>query len=327
MRNGSWMLAAVIAASGLTAAPARADWFSSSYYGWYGWLFGPMSPLIGRDLNGVALNGTVLEGRAIESVSLDGVTARNGEPIVDVTLEGAEFHGRGERRRAVPPERFVGAVFDATLVDGGTVALRIDGMERGHTPNDRDITRYRVSYATAGGWQPLCGVDPSGHAIPAVPLEGRWDPGQGTPTGGAHLDDESVFTFACEGYVLAHCVEAGYAPWRQAMVCRRGHACERVDLAPWYQACTRMMRADYCGDGTPHTVDGTPINVYDAFRIRVDSESWLFEAEWDEDGARCMVEERLSGHDPACMADLVDPNCGDPAHFGEGALLFSEVRP
>ena len=30
-----------------------------------------------------------------------------------------------------------------------------------------------------------------------------------------------------------------------------------------HEACVRMVRADYCGDGRSHTVDGMAIDVWD----------------------------------------------------------------
>ena len=47
------------------------------------------------------------------------------------------------------------------------------------------------------------------------------------------------------------------------------------------------MRADYCGNGKPHTRDGTRIELWDREGIQVDtSEPGLtFEAAWNEDGA------------------------------------------
>jgi len=56
------------------------------------------------------------------------------------------------------------------------------------------------------------------------------------------------------------------------------------------QSCTRMVTADYCGDGTPHTVTGRPIEVYDYFSPTVndlspDPVADMFESEWTPDGA------------------------------------------
>jgi hypothetical protein len=62
-----------------------------------------------------------------------------------------------------------------------------------------------------------------------------------------------------------------------------------------YQACTRMLRADYCGDGRPHTRDGTLVNVYDTLGIQSpQAQSELtFEAAWTAGGAVCVRKVRI----------------------------------
>lgn len=282
--------------------------------------------LVGRELNGVALNGQVLDGRVVHHVSLTDIEL-DGERVRDVRLEASRFSGTVGRSHHVGSRQFIGAIFAGFLDDADPIPLRIDAVERGRGRNLRDVTRYAVSYPTDAGWLPLCGLDDEGVPVMAIPLLGRWDHSQGTATGGARIDDPDVFTFGCRGYVLAHCVEAGYAPWREVEICRSRRDCDTVTLADQHQACTRVLRADYCGDGTPQTVDGVLINVYDRFEIRVDSEDWLLEAEWDADGAICMSEERVAGQAPTCMAALAQPNCGDPAHFSADTLLITEVPP
>lgn len=49
----------------------------------------------------------------------------------------------------------------------------------------------------------------------------------------------------------------------------------------------RMARADYCGDGVPHTKSGTLIDLYDIHGIQtvVPNDGQTFEAGWNEDGA------------------------------------------
>ncbi len=39
-------------------------------------------------------------------------------------------------------------------------------------------------------------------------------------------------------------------------------------LQDYHQVCVRMVHADYCGDGTSHTHDGTLINFYDRLGVR-----------------------------------------------------------
>lgn len=320
--KASSYLTVVAMMSMVWAGEARADYltFDSFYLGttWSGQL-----SLTGRELNGVSLGGEPLDGRIVSHASLSDVEI-DGRTLADARVEASVFEGRTQRGRRYRGSRFVGALFTARLADGGVLRLRIDDVERGRERHDRDILRYAVSYASAEGWRPLCGLDADGEPIRAIPLAGRWDLRQGVSGGGDWIDDPDAVTFGCVTHVLAHCVEAGYAPWRRARLQRRGPL---GDLRAHHQACTRMMRADYCGDGTPHTVNGVEVNVYDGLGVRLDSEDWLFEAEWDEDGALCMVEERLAGELPSCVEALVDPRCGDPGRFREGTLLFSEVAP
>ena len=86
-----------------------------------------------------------------------------------------------------------------------------------------------------------------------------------------------------------------------------------------------MLRADYCGDGTSHTENETQINFFDDLGIRYDDLDWNFEAEWDEYGAICANQERITGTVPQCMSDLYDEDCGNLSHFADGALIMSEV--
>ncbi|MBV9202478.1 MAG: hypothetical protein JOY83_22635 [Alphaproteobacteria bacterium] len=71
--------------------------------------------------------------------------------------------------------------------------------------------------------------------------------------------------------------------------------CDGVSLAPYYQACVRLVRADYCGDGVGYTRNGTPIDVFDAIGIQRDeiAPGMTFEAAWGPDGAVCVRHPRL----------------------------------
>ncbi|HEU4408415.1 MAG TPA: ADYC domain-containing protein [Polyangiaceae bacterium] len=58
----------------------------------------------------------------------------------------------------------------------------------------------------------------------------------------------------------------------QRQECRRRHprkaiAGSTTTLQNHLVACTRMLRADDCGDGTSYTVNGTTINLYDGVVI------------------------------------------------------------
>lgn len=56
-----------------------------------------------------------------------------------------------------------------------------------------------------------------------------------------------------------------------------------------HTACIRALRADFCGDGTSHTIEGVTIDIYDPLGIQR-SATLLedVEAEWGESGATCV---------------------------------------
>jgi ADYC domain len=66
----------------------------------------------------------------------------------------------------------------------------------------------------------------------------------------------------CTGDAEGKCVRFGYKPW--------GHAADGTPLAPYYQACVRLVRADYCGDGVGHTRNGMPIDIFDRIGVQRD---------------------------------------------------------
>lgn len=314
-------------------APAAANWWDGYYIGN---LVGLRIQLIGRDLNGVSMNGAVLDGRRLRFVELDGAEHRSGDGFEAVTLAGTRMVGITEDGDFAQLNGFKGAQFIGRLDDGDAVKLRIDEIGRDPAEHHKDVLYYQVSFETETGWQPLCGRDLDGEPVGAIPLRGHWDLSEGASTGGAHFADDDVFTFACDGHVLSHCVQAGYKPWRKAKVCREEprpngsgmrQVCEKVSLQALHQTCTRLVRADFCGDGVAHTEEGQPINYYDAFGVRIDGDEWAFEAEWGPDGARCMVEPRLASMVPACAAELQDPQCGQLARFASGTALMSEHPP
>jgi uncharacterized protein YjbI with pentapeptide repeats len=264
-----------------------------------------LDPVAMRELEVVAANGANLNGANLNGANLNGANL-NGSELVG-TSGGTPVSGTG----------LVGAELQGQLSTGDSLTLRIDAAR-----TSGGIWFYKVSYATTSGNQPLCGVDGGGAAVEAVAFDGRWDYRQGVSGGGAWINDSSSITFGCRGAVLAKCAELGYKPWAQS---------GSTALRPYHQACTRMMRADYCGDGTPHTVTGTPINLYDNLSIQSDSESWPIEAEWTDAGARFVTTtaadmryQLLGGSAPACLSSLASSSAGNTSHFASGTLLMNE---
>lgn len=286
----------------------------------------------GIGLNGTSLDAQNLGSRVLLGVSYSGVVIDGHVVTAELAgsaLEGADAsnHGRGHRYAG---RDFVGATLVGILDNGTSLAVRIDDMDPNADGGAPDVHLYTASYATQDGYQPLCGLDASGNPVRAIALAGRWDYRVGVQGGGSHIDDPGAFTFACQGHALAKCVEFGYVPWDSIRACPAtgDHHCPTTSLADMHQACTRAVRADYCGDGTSYTVDGTLIDVYDAYGYRTASPSLVFEAEWTTAGARCASRLRIPAQGaPACWSSLQEPACGATSDFSAGALLMTQDSP
>ncbi len=302
---------------------------SSALYYWVPQFHIPISvDLVGHGLNGVSLNGQAMDGHVVAGVSLEGVQMANGAPktlkLKKTLFKGSHVAGKNGKNLGV-----IGSVFSAWLDDGTPIQLRIDDAYSADEYGGGWVW-YVVSFAGESGWQPLCGVDESGAAIPAVPLNGLWNFQQGVPGGGAWTESDGHFTFACAGFALAKCVAMGYPPWAEGKLCddeAKGKKCQKTTLASRHQACVRALRADYCGDGMSHTVDGVPINIYDGIGIRHERSDWSNEAEWDDNGALCIVKARLPEGAPACAEALASTICTAPDSFYGETLVVSQVEP
>ncbi len=285
--------------------------------------------LNGTNLNGTNLNGTNLNGERLSgmlvSVSYAGARVegsrgqggmKRGGTLDSVWLEGSVLQGR-LRGQHLSGRELRNARFTGNLDNGQQVELRVDAVQPGSGTN-QDVWTYRVTYhePANGHWYPLC-KDAHGRAADAIAVAGRWDYRQGLPgVGGAKYDDPSAFTFACEGAAIAKCIRYGYKPWASV---------NGVSLATHHQACTRLVRADYCGDGTSHTVDGQWVNLFDSVGVQHDTESWALEAEWDTEGARCFTSHNRAKAPVTCQAIRTQTQCGTPDAFSTGTLLRSET--
>jgi ADYC domain len=181
----------------------------------------------------------------------------------------------------------IGAIFEVVDEAGRSVTVRLDAVTADPSDHDSDVWLHRFSAKDAerGVWRDLCTTPAPDGSVAGFPLAGSWT------NDGRHLHGSSGFLVTCTAGAIGKCVRLGYKPWRNA---------EGVDsLWVYHQACVRMMRADYGGDGVSHTRDGTFIDIFDRLGIQhFDPEdprarALEDEAAWDPDGAVCVRRTRI----------------------------------
>ena len=172
-------------------------------------------------------------------------------------------------------EALIGLELNLSNHDGSSMSIRIDGVE--HDSQDPELVFYQFTTPDpqSGTWQPICSPDYDGKAVGFL-LEATM-----TPTGD-YRPAKGIYSLQCSSGASGKCVRWGYKPW--------GVGPNGESLWNHHQACTRMVRADYCGNGVAHTKDGTLINMYDPLGIQVSetSAAYTFEAAWGPQGAVCV---------------------------------------
>lgn len=156
--------------------------------------------------------------------------------------------------------------------------------------------QYLVEYLDGGLWRRLCKL--GGWAIP---VPGMW-------RGATWFPSPSVFSFVCQDSAAYQCkMEFKY------------------DLSQdEYQACTRMLRADYCGTGA-NTQSGITVDVADNLgKAWVHAGTWKPEAAWSKDGAVCIDAERFAYTREPCMIALLGA-CDSLTWDGTPAVLLKTL--
>ena len=224
----------------------------------------------------------------------------NGVPLSDKDGQASRMHGvriDGTRILVIKSDgttagdrELVGAVLTASDESGIKERFRIDSMEKYFTEQTGEIYLYTFSTQdpVSGEWKNFCKPDAKKRQK-GFPLSGYWD------KQGNHVPSETEYSITCTSGTIGKCVLFGYLPWKK----------DKTGQSLWgyHQACSRLLRADYCGNGNPHTRDGTLIELYDRLDVQVDtSEPGLsFEGAWNKDGAVCLRKTRIPE-----LADLKD---------------------
>lgn len=259
--------------------------------------------------------------------------------VTTVSVAGAVYPWTGE---LTPPE-LVGAeltaVAEAENGDEVTATVRITSVQNvasatGLSSAWHDDVTGNVSGTTylyglehymaqddgTSMWEPACNTDPlePGVGNLAIPVRDTWDPYTGD-----RIVDSSEFTFACLSGAIAKCYKWGYRPFLSP------------ELAEAHHVCTRVARADYCGNGESHTFDGNLIAVLDISYVpypgqiqSVDpDEPKEMEAMWGPQGAYCIWTERVD-HTGTTWEDLAYMCNSDGTNaYGYPFFGCTSVRP
>ena len=238
--------------------------------------------------NGVALNGVRYNGVRYNGVRYNGVRY-NGVRYNGVRYNGTSLAGTPEDESVeVDSAALTGIDMDGDLSDGSILAMQIASIQWNSLAGQY---LYNIRYYSLDSfsWEWLCGTDESNQPIAAIPIMKSYL----YPT--FDVDgDLSRFTFSCVNAALGKCALWGYAPWKTNFQETYNASTQTRDLAASHQACQRLVRADYCGNGTPHTRNGTPIDVYDTYGIQNPDNIGgnTVEADWRSDGAYCIKHTR-----------------------------------
>lgn len=202
--------------------------------------------------------------------------------VQSIEIVGTQFKITLSNGHVLSNEELLGAVLWVGDPEGGSMPVRIDNYEIDPKDPEGEIVLYELSTydPSSGAWRLLCEPDPDGRRL-GFPLAGTW-------TGEAeHLPGGEGFSLTCTSGAMGKCVRFGYKPWKTAP--------DGTPMWRYHQACTRMVRADYCGDGEGHTRAGTPIVLYDPLGIQEDEPlaGASFEAGWGQSGAVCVRHVRI----------------------------------
>lgn len=241
-----------------------------------------LTPPTNQGLN-LNLNNADAQAYHLTSADLD----VNGATITldGIDLVDGELHGwRGKSQFA--GDQFDGAALHFTSLAHGALTLRVEHLL------DASGGPLYVLAAEVQGSDPvkLCAPDPdAGNAYGAYLLP---------------IDvDDAANIFASPETMYIACTSGAIGKARQW-----GYDPEDIGVSA-FETVIRAIRADYCGDGSSHTLVGTPIRIKDAFGVSSpytgDAE---LEAGWTEDGAACHgTGLRIFAYPPSCF--YATPTC------------------
>jgi len=210
-------------------------------------------------------------------------------------------------------DQLTGAVLTIGLA-GRLARVRIDAVEQDTRRGGGDVWLHSISIESADGqWRNICQPDPEGRQF-AFPIAGRFG-----ADGMLRPAEAGRFELSCTGGAWAKCIRFGYKPWALGLDA--------------YNACVRMVRADYGGRGEGTTRNGMPIDMYDRLGIQTTDydNPLVFESGWGPDCAVCVHHPRVAGNVTLEQLEARYPHlkgrtgaiCTEEFARAHGALIFN----
>lgn len=246
-----------------------------------------------------------------------------------VAVEGTRFKVTLSDGRTLMSNQLVGATLTLAMA-GGTARVRIDAIER--DPEDKignfreadGVWLHTLSVQRAdGSWTSLCKPGPDGRQQ-GFPVAGTM-----SPDGRMRLATPDRFEITCTSGAQGKCIRFGYKPWQTLSDGRL--------MLEVYNACMRMVRADYGGDGKATTLDGQSIDIYDFIGVQKPDmdPAQDFEAGWTADGAVCVRHVRVKQNTSLDTLESSYPRskgrtgdaCTEDFARANGAVIFNRSKP
>jgi len=147
--------------------------------------------------------------------------------------------------------------------------------------------------------------------------------------------DNTWFNLGCAGSALAKVALTGHTEAAR-------HAGTFITTLSERQTMLKMLAADYCGDGTPFTVPGQPLNWLDdhgTMKLLTSKDKLVFESRWSDKGATCLNKPRVDVH-PTLLSNqylgvdiyqqvaawcpaTMPPPCADTSYDPHGSHLIT----
>jgi len=265
-------------------------------------------------------NSSEVNGRAIRELNLDGVANSSGMKIVGFI---APLGILGNYKLAVKNDELVAKYNGSTLrglqLIGATILVKEPGLLSlplpitiagydeipSWAPGTPDVGTYALVYPDLGsltGTRNVCNGDLIDVLATAAVVLGGETYNLSTKEVNEGLD--RWFTIGCAGSAAAKMRLFNYGP--QSDFDGNGNPAT-VDQR---QATLKMITADYCGNGTSYTANGTPLQFEDAANtVAVSGTPGASEAIWTAEGALCLDTLRTGAARTSVACHTSLPNC------------------